>query len=366
MNSEYDEQLNYEEEFHSKETKLFRKERKRAADGDRSKYKKTDQAQLKKNLQLPIEEKGLRGRVLAILPDGTKVEHKGKSYLCGLKGTLKKEKNRSKNIIAVGDFVRFEERPGDEGLIISVEPRRSILSRADNLHRRKEQLIAVNVDQVIITASVHQPNLKPFLIDRYIIAAKKGNMEPIIVINKIDSLQKETEEDIILQECEPAYRELGIPFLLVSSYTGEGIDELKNLMKNKSSVFSGQSGVGKSSLINAVTGLNLKTGDVVYKTLKGSHTTTTTQLIPLEGGGFCVDTPGIKSFGIWELEASEIQQYFSEIAAAACKCKFPDCSHQTETDCAVKEEVENEKISPVRFASYCALIETALSKHRSR
>ncbi len=137
-------------------------------------------------------------------------------------------------------------------------------------------------------------------------------------------------------------------------------------MKNKSSVFSGQSGVGKSSLINAVTGLNLKTGEMVFKTLKGSHTTTTTQLIPLIGGGFCIDTPGIKSFGIWELETSEIQQYFSEIAEASLNCKFPDCAHQTESDCAVKENVESEKISPVRFASYCALIETTQTKHRIR
>ncbi len=366
MNSKYDDSLRYEEEFHSKEKKLFRKERKRAIDRDRSKYKKTDQDQLKKKKIPPSGKEGVEGRILAIHPDGTRVEHEGKIYLCGLKGTLKKEKNRSKNIIAVGDLVRFEQRGQDEGLIISVEPRRSILSRADNLHRRKEQLIAANIDQVIITASVHQPSLKPSLIDRYIIAAKKGNMEPVIVVNKIDSLQKETEEDTILQECETTYNNLGVPFLLVSTFTKLGIDKLKKLMQNKSSVFSGQSGVGKSSLINAVTGLNLKTKDVVYKTLKGSHTTTTTQLIPLLEGGFCIDTPGIKSFGIWELETSEIQQYFSEIALASHRCKFPNCSHQTEFGCAVKEDVESKKISPVRFASYRALIETTQTKHRNR
>lgn len=363
--SDYDDILQYEEEFHSDEKKLSRKERKRATEADRSKYKKTDQDKLKKNIELPTENTEL-GRVLAIHPEGVQVEKEGTLFRCGLKGTLKKEKNKAKNLVAVGDFVRFQITAKEEGIIVGVEPRRSILSRADNLHRRKEQLIAVNIDQVIITSSIHFPPLKPFLIDRYIIAAQKGNMSPIIVINKIDFLQEETEEHAILLECEAAYKTLGIPFLKVSTITGEGIAELKELMKNKSSVFSGQSGVGKSSLINAVTGLVLKTADIVYKTLKGSHTTTTTNLIPLPEGGFCVDTPGIKSFGVWDLEESEIQHYFSEISSASLHCKFPNCSHQTEESCAVKKNVETGEISAVRYASYLALIETSKKEHRTR
>ena len=366
MNSEYDDHLKYEEEFHTDDKKLSKKQRKRATDTDRSKYKKSDQDQLKKNSPADVIEEGPCGRVLAIHPEGIQVEYEGKLYRCGLKGALKKEKNKAKNLVAVGDFVRFELREQEEGIIVSVEPRKSILSRADNLHRRKEQLIAVNIDQVIITASIHFPPLKPFLIDRYIIAAQKGNMAPIIVINKIDSLQEGTEEEAILKECKAAYKDLSIPFLEVSTLTGQGIEELKKLMQNKASVFSGQSGVGKSSLINAVTGLDIKTGGIVYKTLKGSHTTTTTQLIRLVDGGFCIDTPGIKSFGVWDLEESEIQHYFSEIAKASLHCKFPDCSHQTESGCAVQEAVESGKISPVRFASYCALMETAQKKHRNR
>ncbi len=366
MKSKYDDHLKYEEEFHKDDQKISRKDRKRATETDRSKYKKSNQDQLKKNTALNAEQEGIQGRVLAIHPEGIQVEYDGKLYRCGLKGALKKEKNKAKNLVAVGDFVRFEIREHEEGIIIAVEPRRSILSRADNLHRRKEQLIAVNIDQVIITASIHFPPLKPFLIDRYIIAAQKGNMAPIIVINKIDSLQEGTEEEAILKECKVAYKALSIPFLLVSTVTGQGIDKLKKLMKNKASVFSGQSGVGKSSLINAVTGLDLKTGGMVYKTLKGSHTTTTTQLIKLAEGGFCIDTPGIKSFGVWDLDESEIGHYFSEIAEASLHCKFPDCSHQTESGCAVKEAVEEEKISSVRFASYTALMETAKEKHRNR
>ncbi len=366
MESNYDDLLKYEEDFHSDERKLSRKDRKKATEGDRSKYKKTDQDQLKKKIVSEVSEEGLLGRVLAIHPEGILVEHEKKLYRCGIKGSLKKEKNKAKNLVAVGDFVRFQTRTHEDGLILSVAPRTSILSRADNLHRRKEQLIAVNIDQVIITSSIHFPPLKPFLIDRYIIAAQKGNMTPIIVINKIDLLQEETEEAAILVECEKAYKDLSIPFLKVSMLTGEGIEELKKLMENKSSVFSGQSGVGKSSLINAVTGLDLKTSGIVFKTFKGSHTTTTTNLIPLPEGGFCVDTPGIKSFGVWDLEESEIQHYFSEISKAALQCKFPSCSHQTEEPCAVKKAVETGEISAVRFSSYSALMESAQKKHQNR
>lgn len=366
MNSKYDDILRYEEEFHSDgERKFARKERRRAIEGDRSKYKKTDQDQLKKNT-LPLIEEGMDGRVLAIHPEGVQVESSGELYRCGLKGTLKKEKTTLKNLVAVGDFVKFQPRAAGEGLIVQIAPRRSVLSRADNLHRRKEQLIAVNIDQVLIVSSIHFPPLKPFLIDRYILAAQKGNMAPIIVINKIDLLQEGTEEEALLLECEEAYQKLSIPFLKVSTATGQGMEALKAMMKDKASVFSGQSGVGKSSLINAVTGLDLKTGDIVYKTLKGAHTTTTTQMIPLETGGFCIDTPGIKSFGIWDVEDSEIQHYFSEISALAPHCKFPSCSHLTETDCAVQKAVESEEISLVRYASYCALMETMQKEHKNR
>ncbi len=137
-------------------------------------------------------------------------------------------------------------------------------------------------------------------------------------------------------------------------------------MQDKASVFSGQSGVGKSSLINAVTGTDLKTGDVVIKTFKGSHTTTTTQLISLLNGGFCIDTPGIKSFGIWDLKKSEIQHYFAEISELSSQCRFVGCSHQTEQECAVKQAVEENRISFVRFASYSALMETLQEEHRNR
>ncbi len=367
-----------EEQFHSNDLKASRKERKRVSSKDRSKYKKSDQDQLKKlSDQNKTDEMDhlKRGRVLAILPEGILVACDQVEYICSLKGSLKQDKNRTKNLVAVGDFVRIEEKGGEQGCIAKVEERHSILSRADNLSRNKEQLIAVNIDQVLITASVVLPPMKPFLIDRYIIAAEKGNMEPVIIINKIDLLSAASEqsdpaaleqEKKLYEEFLQTYRGLDFKVIPVSVETGEGVQELKAAMYGKTSVFSGQSGVGKSSLINLVTGSSLATGSVVERTRKGSHTTTTTHLIPLEEGGFCIDTPGIKSFGLWDLQADEIAAYFSEIFALSAECKYPDCAHLNEPGCAVKKAALENRISPLRFASYCALMSSVSEAHRQR
>jgi len=364
-----------EEAFHSKDAKSSRKERKRISLKDRSKYKKSDQDQQKNKLEASTQHL-LCGRVLAILPEGALVCCEEEEFLCTLKGSLKHDTSRVKNLLAVGDFVRFEKNPGaEQGCIVKVEERRSILSRADNLSRSKEQLIAVNVDQVLITASILFPPLKPFLIDRYIIAAQKGNMEPIILINKVDYLHaapKEidaatVEQEIALyQEFLSIYQGLHFKVIPISVETGIGIEELKAAMHGKTSVFSGQSGVGKSSLINLVTSSSLTTGSVVQRTRKGSHTTTRAHLIPLAGGGFCIDTPGIKSFGLWDLQPADIASYFSEIHALSPQCKYPDCSHLNEPHCAVKAAVEEHTISSLRYASYCALMASVSEEHKQR
>lgn len=354
-----------EEYFHDKDRKTHRKDRKMATQKDRSKYKKTDQEKLKKrNLSEHNDLK--KGRVLSIRPEGIFVEANGVIYTCTLKGSLKHDKTLFKNLVAVGDFVRITE----EGTIAFIEERHSILSRADNLSQRKEQLIAVNIDQVLITMSVVFPALKTNLIDRYIIATLKGNMQPILVINKIDLLDQNTEEvkaeKILFEEILKIYHKLSIPVFTVSTKTGSGIEDLKMAMQNKSSVFSGQSGVGKSSLINAIFDTNLLIGEVVEKTNKGSHTTTSAELIPLQQGGFCIDTPGIKSFGVWDLTREELQTFFSEIEEFSQKCRFPNCLHLQEPDCAVKKAVEEGAISALRFDSYCALMASLEEEHRHR
>lgn len=363
-----------ESEYFGDERKLGKAERKIASAKDRSKYKKTDQRKQSQQLK---EFKGKKedfeqGRVLSIASQGIIVDVNGKAINCTLRGVLKKDKTQFKNLVTVGDLV-LVERIGDEGLIAHVEPRRTVLSRAENLSRRKEQLIAANIDQVIITASVMAPELKPSLIDRYIIAAQKGGMDPIVVINKIDLLEAAADDEemlekekLLLQEVVKAYAAAGITLISVSTVTGVGIEALKTIMKDKASVFSGQSGVGKSSLINIVTGQSLKIGGMVERTNKGTHTTTTAQLLPLDFGGWCIDTPGIKSFGVWDLDKEEVEQFFPEIFMKGHECRFPDCSHLHEDGCAVKDAVEKGEISVVRFESYLMLMQSVGEDHLRR
>lgn len=362
-----------EKHFFGEDRKLGKQMRKIALAKDRSKYKKTDREKMqKKSLSQTAQEGLLKGRVLSIASQGNAVEHEGKIYQCVLRGLLKKEKSQFKNLITVGDFVLFEKQADDEGVIFQIEPRKTVLSRADNLSRRKEQLIAANIDQVLITTSVVSPSLKPFLVDRYIIAAKKGGMMPIVIVNKIDLLKGSIQDELIEQEQQmyadflESYRLANIPVISVSMLTGEGLEQLKEVMKDKASVFSGQSGVGKSSLINAITGLNLRIGSVVDKTKKGAHTTTTTQLLPLDFGGWCIDTPGIKSFGVWDLKKEEVEQYFPEIYEMGKKCKFPSCEHFEEQECAVRKGVEKGKISLLRYESYLNLLASIAEEHLRR
>jgi ribosome biogenesis GTPase / thiamine phosphate phosphatase len=350
----------YEEEFHSRDRKQFRKERKIAQNTDRSKYKKTDLSSETPQELIPQENLHI-GRVVSISGEGSCVDYEGKQYLCSLKGFLKKEKSLTKNLIAVGDFVHFSIASEKEGIIVQIAPRTSILSRTD-ISGKKEQLIAVNIDIAVITVSLVEPPLKPALIDRYLIAAEKGNLHPIIVINKIDLLDEAGEEEKnLFAEFLTVYESLGIPILSISTKSGVGIDSLKSLLQNKTSVFSGQSGVGKSSLLNACFGLTLKTGELTQKTAKGAHTTSMAELLALPGGGYCVDTPGIRSFGIWSLKKEEVMEHFRDLRSLKKKCKFPDCMHIQEPKCAVLRAIEMGKLSPLRYESYLTLLNESLS-----
>ncbi len=357
MNQKYD-----DDELHSK--KELKATRKITSKKDRSQYKKTDLEKRERHLveetQKRLAKKDLtRGRVLGISADGITVQHGEEICLCSLRGQLKQKWSQSKNLVTVGDFVLFEKEGAQKGSIAHIEERHSVLSRQEHLRRRQQQLIAANIDQVLISVSVVSPQLKPPLVDRYIIATYKGNMEPVIVINKIDLLQDRREESILFEQFVSTYRSLNIPVIPVSASTGEGIEVLKNHMQGKASVFSGQSGVGKSSLINAVTGLDLSVGDMVEKTKKGSHTTTSAHLIPLLFGGWCIDTPGIRSFGVWDLQKEDLNAYFPEIDLIGHLCKYPNCTHSHEPGCALEEALEEGRISPIRFDSYLKLLQEA-------
>ncbi|HEV3023033.1 MAG TPA: ribosome small subunit-dependent GTPase A, partial [Pirellulales bacterium] len=235
-----------------------------------------------------------------------------------------------------------------EGLIERVEPRHGTISRAV---RGRRQVLVSNVDQVLIVTSVAEPVLKPNLLDRMLVAAEKGRVRPIICINKID-----LDEPANLIPLVGVYSRMGYTALLVSAKTGFGIERLRQLVAGRESVVAGQSGVGKSSLLNAIdAGLHLRVGAVSEENEKGRHTTTTARLLPIACGGFVVDTPGMRSFELWDVIPEEVAGYYRDLRPYVSLCRFPDCTHTHEDDCAVKDAVTDGLLDDRRYESYCAL-----------
>lgn len=358
----------YDEEFYFPDKKAGRKARKLASKLDRSKYKKTDQQkrQLPSAIAPSDNPSLLQGIVIKIQGNEIFVQSGNTTYCCSLRGTLKQERQKIKTLIIVGDHVFLEEHSQGEGVIVSICKRSTILSRSDHLSQQKEHLIAANVDLVFITTSVVNPPLRPSIIDRYLIAAHKGGLTAVIIVNKIDLLEGGSQEELLLKECSDVYKDIGIPFIATSASTGKGMDELLALMKDKISVFSGQSGSGKSSLINAAIGADLRVGKTVHKTKKGAHTTSYAELIPLPSGGYVVDTPGIKSFGVWGLEKEEVKQLFKEIAEAANSCHYTDCLHRGDPGCAIPKAIENGLVSKRRYDSYLNILASIEAEHKRR
>ncbi len=216
-----------------------------------------------------------------------------------------------------------------------------------------------NVDQAVIVASVNEPVLKPGLIDRFLCSTEKGGIQGIICLNKID-----LGDRVRLQKLAGIYSRLGYQVLTTNALSGEGIDELKRLLIGKETVFTGQSGVGKSSLLNAVQPqLGQLTSSVSGDSNKGRHTTRVTELISLDGGGWVVDTPGIRQLQLWDVITEEVEGLFIEFRPFVTRCRFPDCSHTHETDCGVKSAVEKELIAPLRYQSFLRMVLNE-NKHR--
>ena len=247
--------------------------------------------------------------------------------------------------LAVGDRVLIIE---DRRRIGQILPRRTALSRTDPHNPRVERVIAANIDVVVNVVSLKSPPLRPGLIDRYLIATGKSGAEPLLCVNKIDLLAGDADFDPL----QPYY-DLGIPVMLCSATTGAGLDALAGALANKTCVFSGHSGVGKSSILNALDPeLRLATGAVSDATSKGRHTTTGSSVHRLANGAIIIDTPGIREFGLWNVSAADVRLHFGELAEHAAGCAFSDCTHSHEPDCAVKEAVAAGQIAGVRYAAY--------------
>lgn len=259
--------------------------------------------------------------------------------------------------LAVGDQVGFSRING-ACMVEEVLPRQTTLSRPDPFYRHIERVIAANIDAAVIVVSVTSPPLHPPLIDRYLIAIQRGGAKPMICLNKVDLLESEAERAAALAALEP-YRNLGVKIILCSASDRLGIDALLSALAGRLCVFIGHSGVGKSSLLNALQPeLNLATNTVRAVDGKGRHTTTGSHLYELARGIRVIDTPGIREFGLWDLTPAEARGYFDEFAGFASGCRFSNCSHLHEPACAVKQAVACGRISPARYESYRRIAST--------
>jgi ribosome biogenesis GTPase len=250
--------------------------------------------------------------------------------------------------LVVGDRVRAEV-DGEDGVVVAVRPRTNALHRAAP-HSGRPQLLAANIDQALLVFAADRPEPKRGLLDRFLVGCHADGIHALIIINKID-LGTEAVDAWL-----PLYSRLGYEVLRVSARTGWGLGRVRRRLVDRTTLFCGPSGAGKSSLLNAVyPGFRLKVGSISEATGKGRHTTTRAELMPLPYGGFVVDTPGLREFAVLDLEPEMLTAAFPEIAAVAGDCRFADCSHVHEPDCAVRAEVESGDIDDERFASYLKL-----------
>lgn len=293
------------------------------------------------------------GVVVALSSGACRVESGGRVYRCVLPSRLALDQRSS---VAVGDEVVFVTHGRDHRLE-EVRPRRSVLSRPDPRNPRLERVIAANVEIVSIVVSMRRPQLRPALVDRYLIAVERGGAEPLLVVNKIDLVPAE-DRDEELSVLAP-YRTMGIGVHPCSALTGEGIEGLGQILTGRLVVFVGHSGVGKSSILNALSPrANAQTAEVDPRHARGRHTTTRSRLYRLDGGIRLIDTPGIRELGLWRLGVDELRLYFPELAEVAVDCKFSDCSHVHEPECAVREAVEEGRLPHVRYETYRRILDS--------
>jgi ribosome biogenesis GTPase len=291
-----------------------------------------------------ISVHGLKSRVLG---------EDGVIYECALRQVLKSLNIDQRSAVVAGDHVRLRAATSRDGMIESVAPRQGIISRTS---RGQQHILVANVDYLLIIASAAEPGIKPALIDRFLLTAEHCGVKPVVVINKTDLVNPTS-----LQQLVGVYASLGYRVLLTSAERNLNIQYLKALLHNKQTALAGQSGVGKSSLLNAIEpGLGLAVASVSQDNEKGRHTTTAAQLIPLQSGGAVFDTPGIRQFQLWDIQANEVAGLMPDLRPFVNSCRYTDCLHLNEDQCAIKDAVADGKIDSRRYDSYCHLLESDL------
>lgn len=273
----------------------------------------------------------------------------GSTIPCTVRRMLRTMASDERTAVVAGDRVLYQPLDNQQGVIERVEARQSVLTRK---HQYREHVLVSNVTQVLIVASLGEPPLKPPLIDRFLLSAAKGKVAAAICLNKADLV------DLVdLQPLIALYSRLGYPVIPTSPLNGIGLERLRLLLRGQQTVLAGQSGVGKSSLINAIQpSFGLRTGHVSEVTQKGRHTTRYTQLLQLDTGGWVVDTPGIRQLDLWDVGKGEVEGYFNEFRPFVPYCKFPNCLHLDESECALRQAVDAGFVSRQRYESYLRMV----------
>ena len=283
----------------------------------------------------------------------------GRSWNARTKGVLKLEDITSTNPVAVGDWVDFEIESDAQNtaLINQILPRHNYINRQSPRHKHQHHIVAANLDQTVLVVTIREPRTSQGFIDRFLVAAEMYHVKPVLVFNKSDLYR--AKELQLFEALRDMYQPIGYPVLLVSAEKQEGLAELNTVLKDKTTLLSGHSGVGKSSLLNVLfPGMNRKTQDVSGWSGKGQHTTTFAEMFDLPQGGKIIDTPGMREFGIVDLSKQELSHYFPEMKNRIQNCQFNNCLHSNEPGCAIKDAVNQGLIHEDRYVSYRTILDS--------
>lgn len=290
----------------------------------------------------------------------------GKFYECRIKGRFRIKGIKSTNPVAVGDSVDFdvEDTDTDTGVITNIHERKNYIIRKSVNLSKQVHIIASNIDKLFLLVTINNPPTTTSFIDRFLVTAEAYDIEAVIVFNKVDTYDTEAEDEMLYLKY--IYSRIGYKCLKVSATQGVGIDKLKEEMSGNVSMFSGHSGVGKSTLVNALQpSLNLKTKEISEQHSQGQHTTTFAEMFDLDFGARIIDTPGIRGFGIVDMEPDEIGDYYPEFFALKEDCKFNNCLHKEEPHCAVKDALDRDEVAWSRYKSYLQMLEGDEENYRT-